>query len=47
MMQYVNREYSSNRDDDGMDTFRVDLWIKKIIFDGSHIQFGIARTINI
>lgn len=30
MMQYVNREYSSNRDDDGMDTLRIDLWIRKL-----------------
>lgn len=31
MMQYVNWEYSSNRDDDGMDTLWVDLWIKKLV----------------
>lgn len=46
MAQYVNREYSSNTDDDGMDAFRVDLDIRKLQVSGCSGRLRSKETLK-
>lgn len=46
MAQYVNREYSSNTDDDGMDALRVDLDIRKLQVSGCSEHLRSKETLK-